>query len=93
MNTLAQLLPTILVIFVVAFTSGIVQRLALNLFGVQNITNPGTKRFATAGIKSFVFTAMFAAGFAIIGSPYTIGTYLMLWASIGLIEYVWPTRT
>ncbi len=93
MNALAQHRPTILVIFFVALTFPIVQRLVLNLLAVQKIANPGTKRFATAGIKSFVFMAMFAAGFAIIGSPYTIGTYLMLWASIGLIEYVWPTRT
>lgn len=92
MNTFANFLPTLLVILVVAFTSGFVQNLVLNMFGVQNIANPSTQKLATAGIKSFVFAAMFAIGFALIGNPYTLGSFLMVWAFIGLIEYILPTR-
>ncbi len=92
MNTFATLLPTLLVIFVVAFTSGIVKQLVLNMFGVQNISNPGTQKFAAAALGSFVFTAMFAVGFALIGSPYTLMSFLVVWGIVGVLEYILPSR-
>lgn len=92
MNTLASLIPTILVVLAVAFTSGAVQQLVLNLFNVQSIANPGTQKFVRAALNSLVFTAMFAIGFALIGNPYTLGTFLMLWAIVGVFELILPTR-
>jgi len=88
----ANLLPTILVIFVVAFTSGMVKQLVLNMFGVQNIANPGTQKLVAAALGSFVFTAMFAIGFALIGSPYTLMSFIFVWGIVGVLEYVLPTR-
>ncbi|MCC6979937.1 MAG: hypothetical protein IT343_16585 [Candidatus Melainabacteria bacterium] len=94
MDTLsfANFLPTILVIFVVAFTSGMVKQLVLNMFGVPNIANPSTQKLAGAALGSFVFTAMFAIGFALIGNPYTLTSFIFVWAIVGLLEYVLPTR-
>ena len=92
MNTFAALLPTILVIFVVAFTSGMVQRLVLNMFNVESIANPGTQKFVRAALNSLVFTAMFAIGFALIGNPYTLMSFLMVWGLIGIFEFILPTR-
>ena len=92
MTTFAAILPTILVVLVVAFTAGIVQQLVLNLFGVQNIANPGTQKFVRSTLKSFVFTAMFAVGFAIIGSPYTLLSFLLVWGFLGVLEYILPSR-
>jgi hypothetical protein len=91
-SAFANFLPTLLVIFVVAFTSGMVKQLVLNLFGVQNIANPGTQKLVSAALGSFVFTAMFAVGFALIGSPYTLMSFIFVWAIVGLLEYVLPTR-
>ncbi|HIA51035.1 MAG TPA: hypothetical protein EYN91_02970, partial [Candidatus Melainabacteria bacterium] len=67
MNTFASLIPTIIVVLVVAFTSGMVQQLVLNLFNVNSIANPGTQKFVRAALNGLVFTAMFAIGFALIG--------------------------
>ncbi len=92
MTTFAAILPTILVVLVVAFTAGIAQQLVLNLFGVQNIANPGTQKFVRSTLKSFVFTAMFAVGFAIIGSPYTLLSFLMVWGFLTVLEYILPER-
>ncbi len=92
MNTFASLIPTIIVVLVVAFTSGMVQQLVLNLFNVNSIANPGTQKFVRAALNGLVFTAMFAIGFALIGNPYTLGTFLMLWGIVGILEYILPSR-
>jgi hypothetical protein len=92
MNSLAQILPMLLVMLVVMFTSGLVQQLVLNMFGVQNIANPGTQKFVRAVLKGFVFTAMFAIGFALIGNPYTLLNFIVLWGFVGALEYILPAR-
>ena len=92
MNALAQFLPMFIVMLVVMFTSNLVQQLVLNLFGVHNIANPGTQKFVRAVLNGLVFTSMFAVGFALIGNPYTLMSFLMLWAFVGILEYILPTR-
>lgn len=92
MNGFANFLPTLMILVVVVFTAGIVQQLVLNALGVQNISNPGTQKFATAALKSFVTTAMFAVGLALIGNPYTLMSFFMIWGFLGIIEYIMPSR-
>lgn len=92
MNTFANILPVILVAVAVIFASSFFNRLALPTLGLEKISSESTRRLATAGVKSFVFVALFAAGMALIGSPYTIGSFFMFWGIVALIEYVMPSR-
>lgn len=92
MNTLAQILPTLLVVFVVAFTSGIVQRLVRSMFGVENIANLGTQKIVRTALNSLVFAGMFAIGFALIGNPYTLGSFLAVWGIVAIFEWIVPSR-
>ncbi len=93
MNTFANILPLILVAIAVIFASSFFNRVALSTLGLEKIANDNTRRVATAGVKSFVFVALFAAGMALIGNPYTLGSFFVFWGVVALIEFVMPSRT
>ncbi len=87
------LILMICVMFIVMFTARPLSVWVLvNLLKTHNIANPSTRKLVESVVTGGVWVSLFAIGFGLIGMPYGLTNFLVVWAVLSVIEYILPAR-
>lgn len=81
------------VMFIVMFTARPLSVWVLvNLLKTHNIANSTTRKLVESVVTGGVWVSLFAIGFGLIGMPYGLTNFLVVWAVLSAIEYILPAR-